>query len=301
MSEPDLDDLVGLLVRAQAVEFELSRLRPQGLPGRVRGPLPVSPGVQAAIVASRSDRSQPDVLCLSGHSPAASLALGLSAVELAHEAIGNAEASARGRSPSGVPGVLGPRLLGAVDPPGTMVEVMAGVALAFRLRGEARAAILVDTFDASASGYWHEGLNLAAVQKAPLVLVVDGARRHPLSAAVDRLAARAPAYGIRAVRVEGDDPHLVLDAIAVSAERARAGDGTQLVEVAARAPDDPVSHLARLDPALAERLHDLRAAADVEARRAAAAAASAAPASVDDLYAPIHPALPVAPATEESP
>lgn len=299
MSEPDLDDLVGLLVRAQAVEIELSRLRPQGLPGRVRGPLPVSPGVQAAIVASRSDPSQPDVLSLSGHSPAASLALGVSADQLAHEALGSREASANGRSGSGVPRLTDGRLIGAVDPPGTMVEVMAGVALAFRLRGQARAAILVDTFDASASGYWHEGLNFAAVQKAPLVLVVDGGRRHALTAAVDRLASRAPAYGIRAVRVEGDDPQLVLDAIAVSAERARAGDGTQLVEVAPGASGDPVTHLSRLDPSLADRLETLRTAADVEARRAAAAAASASAPDESDLRFSVHPEFSTATSSEK--
>jgi TPP-dependent pyruvate/acetoin dehydrogenase alpha subunit len=158
-----------------------------------------------------------------------------------------------------------------------MVEVMAGVALAFRLRMEPRAAILVDTADSSASGYWHEGLNLAAVQRAPLVLVVDGARRQPLTAAVDRLAARAPAYGIRAVTVEGDDPHLVFEAVAEAAARARLGEGTQLVEVVPGSAEDPVERLVRLEPSRADAIEEMRALALVEAKEAADAA-SAAPA-----------------------
>ena len=250
-------------------------LRPEGLPDRIRGPLPVSPGVQAAVVASRSPSDAADVLCLSGASPAAALALGVSAGDLALEAVGARSAHASGRSGGGVPPVPDGRLLACVESPGTMVEVMAGVALAFRLRTEPRAAILVDTADASASGYWHEGLNLAAVQRAPLVLVVDGARRQALTAAIDRLSARAPAYGIRAVTVEGDDPHLVLEAVADAAARARFGEGTQLVEVVPGSSEDAVDRLMRLEPTRATAIEEMRAQARAEATEAAEAASAA--------------------------
>jgi TPP-dependent pyruvate/acetoin dehydrogenase alpha subunit len=168
-----------------------------------------------------------------------------------------------------------------------MVEVMAGVALAFRLRMEPRAAILVDTADSSASGYWHEGLNLAAVQRAPLVLVIDGARRQALTAVVDRLAARAPAYGIRAVTVEGDDPHLVLEAVADAAARARLGEGTQLVEVVPGSSEDPVDRLIRLEPSRSATIEEMRALALGEAREAAQAASAAPPPDASDARYPV--------------
>ena len=227
------------------------------------------------MVAARSPSDAADVLCLCGASPAAALALGVSPTALALEAMGARSAHASGRSGGGVPQVADGRLLAGIESPGTMVEVMAGVALAFRLRMEPRAAILVDTADSSASGYWHEGLNLAAVQRAPLVLVIDGARRKALTAAVDRLAARAPAYGIRAVTVEGDDPQLVLEAIADAAARARLGEGTQLVEVVPGSAEDPVERLVRLEPSRAGAIEELRALALVEAEEAADAATSA--------------------------
>ncbi|MEQ9569382.1 MAG: thiamine pyrophosphate-dependent enzyme [Longimicrobiales bacterium] len=276
MTEVSTATLVETLVRARALEDELAGLRPEGLPGELRGPLPVSPGVQAALAAARS-RNPPDVLCLRRASPAAALALGVSPVALAHEAAGTSEAAAAGRSPGGVPGGPGTALISAVDPPGTMIEVMAGVALAFRLRNEPRVAFLVDDADDAASGYWHEGLNLAGVQRVPLVVVIDGGRRHALTAAVPRLSVRAPAYGVRAITVEGDDPRLVLEAIVEASGRARGGDGTQLVEVVPGATGDGVDRLARMEPGLSDRLADFRRRAAVEAREAAEAARAASP------------------------
>ncbi len=278
--EVTTEALVEALLRAQALEAELATLRPEGLPEPLRGPLPVTPGVQAALAARRGTEFD-DVLCLRRASPAAALSLGVSAAALAHEAAGTREAAAQGRSPGGVPSVPGGGLLPAVDPPGTMMEVMAGVALAFRLRNEPRVALLVDDVDDAASGYWHEGLNLAGVQRVPLVVVMDGGRRHALTAAVPRLSVRAPAYGVRAVTVEGDDPRMVLRAVTEAVERARGGDGTQLVEVVPGVEHDPVDRLARLEPGLAQRVTELRRIAADEARAAADEARRAAPAGAD--------------------
>ncbi|NNK63005.1 MAG: hypothetical protein HKO98_07305 [Gemmatimonadetes bacterium] len=287
MTASDLQGLIETLVRAHVLERALSELRPEGLPTQLRGPLPVSPGVQAALVAS-SRADGPDVLCLRRASPAAALAMGVTAVQLAHEALGSAAATAHGRDPGGVPIAVAGGLLGAVDPPGTMVEVMAGVAMALRMRNDPRVAILVDDADASASGYWHEGLNLAAVQRAPLVLVVDGSRRHALTAAIDRLSARAPAYGVHAVTVEGDTPPLVLEAIADAAARAREGGGTQLVEVVPTDEGDPLQRWVRHAPGMAESLEALLADAETETAEAVATAHEAGP---PPRGAAAHPAL----------
>lgn len=341
MRDASSEALIRALVRARALEAELVGLRPEGLPPHLRGPLAVSPGVQAALVArgsvpptasapspptasappttsatasgsaSASASAPPpptasappppaapaptapapptvgDVVCLRRASPAAALVLGVSPEALAHEALGSALAHARGRSPGGVPDAVRAGLLASVDPPGSMVEVMAGVALAFALRGEPRVAILVDEADASASGFWHEGLNFAAVQRAPLVLVIDSSRRHALTARVDRLAAKAPAYGVRAVSVEGDDPRLVYDAVADAVEQARGGGGTQLVEVVPGSHEDPVDRLARLDPALAAQLPLWREQAATEARAAAAAARACALPTAADAFHPV--------------
>ena len=284
----EVDSLVASLVRAHLLERALSELRPEGLPETLRGPLPVSPGVQAALVAvaGRDDGRPPDVLCMRRSSPAAALSMGLTMAELAHEAAGSAAAASHGRDAAGVPTRIPDGLLGAVDPPGTMVEVMAGVAMALRMQEDPRVAILVDDADASASGYWHEGLNLAAVQRAPLVLVIDASRRHDLTAAVDRLAARAPAYGVHAVTVEGDDPGLILDAIGEAAGRARAGEGTQLVEVVPGATTDPLGHWVRNVPA--ELLEPLLADTETEVAAAVASAREVGPPAAE---AATHPPL----------
>lgn len=290
MSEIASVDLLAALLRADALETQLAALRPEGLPDHLRGPLPVSPGVQAALVAAR--RTDPaDVLCLRRASPAAALALGVSAESLAHEAAGSTLARAGGRSSGGVPDDPRRGLVAAVDPPGTMMEVMSGVALAFRLTREPRVAILVDDADDAASGYWHEGLNFAGVQEAPLVVVIDASARRPLTAAVPRITVRGPAYGVRGVTVEGDAPHLVLDAIAEAVSRARGGDGTQLVEVVPGTGGDPVDRMVQLDPSLADRLPELRDAAESEAAAAAEAARSAPRPTFDSPRFPPRPAM----------
>lgn len=274
MTHPEGHSLLSALIRAGTLEAALATLRPEGLPAALRGPLPISPAVPAALLAARQG-DPPDVLCLRRASPAAVLALGVPAAALAHEAAGTVEAAAGGWSASGVPADPARGLIGAVEAPGAMMEVMAGVALAFRLRGDPRVAILVDGIDDAASGHWHEGLNLAAVHEAPLVVVIDASRRHPLTASVPRITTRSPAYGAHGVAVEDADPFVVFDAIASAVERARSGGGTQVVEVTAPAGSDPIEALLAAQPSLAAHLPSLRAAAEAEVRAALEAVAAA--------------------------
>jgi TPP-dependent pyruvate/acetoin dehydrogenase alpha subunit len=185
-----------------------------------------------------------DVFSLRTGTAAAALAFGLEPEILFRQALGRRKAPAGGRDPGGFPTDLARGLLGPVSTPGTLVEVLAGVALAFRLKGEPRVALLVDDADGSASGFWHEGLNLAAVQRAPFVLVVDAGERRRATARVRRLSVRGAAYGVDAVTISGEDPRAVLETVAGAVERARAGGGTHLVEVERGAAEDPVASLA---------------------------------------------------------
>ncbi len=127
-------------------------------------------------------------------------------------------------------------LVGPVSPLGTMVGVVGGMALSFRMRGEDRVGLVYYGDGATSTGAWHEGLNFAAVQGCPLILVVE-ANQYAFSTPtekqtrVESFADRAPGYGVRGVSVDGNDVRAVYEATRRAAARARAGEGVTLLEV----------------------------------------------------------------------
>jgi hypothetical protein len=87
----------------------------------------------------------------------------------------------------------------------------------------------------SSTGVFHEGLNLAATQKAPFVLVLENngwAYSTPVKRQVpiENLADRAKAYGIDSYIVDGNDVADVYTTAKEAVERARNGEGPILIE-----------------------------------------------------------------------
>ena len=100
--------------------------------------------------------------------------------------------------------------VGLISHLGVMVEVMTGVAMSFRLRKEDRVAMVYSGDGMTSTGAFHEGLNLAAVKKLPLICVVENnmyAYSTPTSrqTAAESFVAKADGYGIRGERVDGND------------------------------------------------------------------------------------------------
>jgi TPP-dependent pyruvate/acetoin dehydrogenase alpha subunit len=180
-------------------------------------------------------------------------------------------------------------LIGPLASHGTMIEVMAGVTLALRLRGEDRVGVVFYEADASAAGAWHEGLNFAAAQGCPLVLVVENDEwgaddGRPRSSRLTTFQAKGPGYGIGSESADGTDALAVFDAIRRAAGLARAGDGTRLVEVrypSASSPAEPTAVLrARM---LENEWADARELDTIEAEVAEACAVAAVQALTEPL------------------
>jgi pyruvate dehydrogenase E1 component alpha subunit/2-oxoisovalerate dehydrogenase E1 component alpha subunit len=126
--------------------------------------------------------------------------------------------------------------LGQISHLGDMVPVMAGIALTFKLRGEPRVGLVYVGDGATSTGTFHEGLNFAAVQKVPLVVIAEFNRwaystPPEKQFAVKDLAEKAKGYGIPAVTVDGNDVLAVYEATKFAVERARRGHGVQFIEV----------------------------------------------------------------------
>ncbi len=119
---------------------------------------------------------------------------------------------------------------------GDLIPVMTGVAMAGRYLGQNIVALTWIGDGGSSTGAFHEGLNLAAQQRAPFVLIVENnqwAYSTPVSrqVPVKNLADRAVAYGIRSWIVDGNDVVAVYNTAKEAVDESRAGRGPALIEV----------------------------------------------------------------------
>jgi len=119
---------------------------------------------------------------------------------------------------------------------GDLIPVMTGVAMAGRYLGQKIVAMTWIGDGGSSTGVFHEGLNFAAVQKAPFVLVLENnqwAYSTPVKRQVpiENLADRAKAYGISSYVVDGNDVVAVYTTAKEAVDRARNGEGPVLMEV----------------------------------------------------------------------
>jgi pyruvate dehydrogenase E1 component alpha subunit/2-oxoisovalerate dehydrogenase E1 component alpha subunit len=118
---------------------------------------------------------------------------------------------------------------------GDLIPVMTGVALAGRYLGQKIVAMTWIGDGGSSTGVFHEGLNFAATQKAPFVLILENnlwAYSTPVRKQVplENLADRAKAYGMDSYIVDGNDVVAVYSTAKEAVERARAGEGPILIE-----------------------------------------------------------------------
>jgi pyruvate dehydrogenase E1 component alpha subunit len=111
----------------------------------------------------------------------------------------------------------------------------AGVALAFKLRGEARAAVCLFGDGATSKGDVYEAMNVAGLWRLPVVFVVSNnqwaistPRREQTAART--LAQKAVAAGFSGEQVDGNDVLAVAHVVNAALQTARAGGGPGLVE-----------------------------------------------------------------------
>jgi len=125
--------------------------------------------------------------------------------------------------------------IGPISHLGDMIPVMTGVLLAGRMQKKATVAIAYIGDGGMSTGAFHEGLNFAAVQRLPLIVVAEYnhyAYSTPtsLQTAVKDLAEKAAGYGIPAHIVDGNDVIACYEVTKRAAEFARRGGGAVLIE-----------------------------------------------------------------------
>lgn len=158
---------------------------------------------------------------------------------LACQLLGRADGFSSGVERSFHYGYLDPdasiRHIGMISHLGAMIPVAAGCAFALAQDGGGRVALNFIGDGGTSTGDFHEGLNMAAVWRLPLVLVIENNRyafSTPVAAqyAAARLSDRGVGYGIAAETVDGNDPDRVAAAVGRAIVRARRGQGPTLIE-----------------------------------------------------------------------
>src|SRR6266581_4737357 len=178
----------------------------------------------------------PDILSPLIRNLGSMLVMGAEPIAILRQYMAKAESPTHGRELNVHFNDLEKGYLGQISHLGDMIPVMAGIALTFKLRREPRVGLVYIGDGGTSTGTFHEGLNFAAVQRLPLVVI--GEYNHwaystppQTQFAVTDLAEKSPGYGIPAVTVDGNDVLAVYEATKFAADRARQGKGVHFIEV----------------------------------------------------------------------
>jgi pyruvate dehydrogenase E1 component alpha subunit/2-oxoisovalerate dehydrogenase E1 component alpha subunit len=125
--------------------------------------------------------------------------------------------------------------IGPISHLGDMIPVMTGILLGARLQKKNFVGVAYIGDGGMSTGAFHEGINFAAVQRLPLIVVAEHnkfAYSTPtnLQTAVTDLAEKAVGYGIPAYIVDGNDVIACYEVTKLAADYARSGDGAVLIE-----------------------------------------------------------------------
>lgn len=226
-------DLLYLGFQARALESCVRDLARSGVLGSALAGFHADPRSAVVARAMRSATDGTGDLCHPGPlSPGPALAFGATPLEFLRHLAGKGTSPASAREGGlswtdvrrGMIGWGSPRS-------GTATQVLAGAALAFRQRGEDRAALVVEGRTALQSGGWHEGINLAGAARAPLIVVLapteygDGSG----DAGVEAVAS---SYGVASARLGSEPLEHLFGAAAAARRRAVEGEGPTLIELA---------------------------------------------------------------------
>ncbi|MGH9667964.1 MAG: thiamine pyrophosphate-dependent dehydrogenase E1 component subunit alpha [Bryobacteraceae bacterium] len=203
--------------------------------GKIVGGVYVGRGQEAIPVGAGLAAEPGDFLFPSHRDLALYFIRGISARQIFAQYMGRVGGLTRGRDGNMHMGDLDRKLVAIISAMAASIPVACGAAMAMKYKGEANAVFVFFGDGATSRGDWHEGINLAAVQKAPLVLVCNN-NRYAYSTPLDRqmacrdVADRAPGYGIPAEIVDGNDVLAVHLAAQRAAAHARSGKGPYLIE-----------------------------------------------------------------------
>jgi acetoin:2,6-dichlorophenolindophenol oxidoreductase subunit alpha len=198
--------------------------------GELPGFLHVAIGEEAVAVGVCRALADNDVIASTHRAHGHTLAKGTHPNEVMAELYGKVEGCSHGYGGSMHLYDVERGNLGANAVVGGGLPAIVGAALAFQFRGEPRVAVAFFGDGATNIGTFHESLNLAQLWNVPAVFVCENnhwaestpAKQH---LPIDDLTKRAEAYGMKSMKVDGQDVEEVHRVAARALKHARDGKG----------------------------------------------------------------------------
>src|SRR5688572_25232770 len=229
-----LEDRIGLLramLMMRGIEERAMTLYRQG---KVPGSFYDGFGQEAVSAGPAWAMHGHDRLCILHRDLAAHLIRGVPPERIFAQYMGRADGITGGRDGNVHFGDRTKGCVGMVSMLPDMMIVATGMAMAFKMRGEARCAITWFGDGSTSRGDFHEAMNWAGVQKLPVIFVLEN-NQYAYSTPLDKQFAvdpvhRAEAYGFTGVSADGNDPEAMFEVTRLARERALAGEGPTLIE-----------------------------------------------------------------------
>lgn len=219
-----------LLIRAfesRAIELYKERL--------IRGTTHPYIGQEAVAVGACAALQQDDYITSTHRGHGHSIAKGGDVGPMMAELMGKATGYCKGKGGSMHIADLDLGILGANGIAGGGIGIAVGAGLSSQIRGLDRVVLSFFGDGSANQGIFHEGVNLAAIWKLPVVFICEN-NMYAISVpaayatAVKDIGIRGQAYGIPGIVVDGNDLMEVYGAVHQAVVRARAGQGPSLIE-----------------------------------------------------------------------
>jgi acetoin:2,6-dichlorophenolindophenol oxidoreductase subunit alpha len=228
----ELEALYRRMALIRAFEDAVHRLFMQN---EIQGTTHLYQGQEAVAVGVCAELREDDTVAATYRGHGACLARGTDPTALMAELLGRATGVCGGRAGSMNVIDLEHGILGCFGIVGGSIAAATGAALAARVKGDGTVAVAFFGDGAVNQAYFHECLNFASVMKLPAVYVCENnlyGEWTPMAAvtAGSAIAARADAYAIPGVRVDGNDVRAVRKAARDAIALARNGGGPTLLE-----------------------------------------------------------------------
>ena len=216
----------------RAFDERLSTLVKQG---KVRSGVYTGIGQEAIIVGTGYGLRKDDWICPLHRDLGAFLMKGVSARTMMSQMFAKTTGLSKGRDSALHSGVTELGIFGNTSMLGANLPVAAGLGLTFKMEKTDNVVIAYFGEGASNVGDFHEALNIAGVQRLPILFICENnqyAYSVPLekSMAIDDVADRAESYGFDGVAINGNDVLAVYQATQGALARARKGEGPTLIE-----------------------------------------------------------------------
>jgi TPP-dependent pyruvate/acetoin dehydrogenase alpha subunit len=216
-------------------EFE-ERVKFLFLEGTMPGTIHQCQGQEATATGVCAALNEDDFMTSTFRGHGHALAKGLSVQEMLDELFGASTGCCKGKGGSMHLGNMAKGMIPAIAIVGGGIPLAAGMALAFKLRKSQQVAACFFGDGAVAEGAFHEGLNMAAIWKLPVVFVCEN-NLYGASTRVDKvmvntkISDRAAGYGFRGETVDGNDVLAVYEATRTAVAECREGYGPILLEL----------------------------------------------------------------------